>query len=135
MYPQMIFVNLPVKNLDVSRKFFTELGYPVNEQFSDDKTASIVISDAIVVMLLAEERFKEFSTKPLPDSGTSTGAIMCLSAGSREKVDALVDAALAAGGSPAQDPQDHGMMYGRSFLDPDGHHWEVMWMDPAAIEG
>ncbi|MDJ1130970.1 VOC family protein [Streptomyces iconiensis] len=135
MPQQMIFVNLPVKDLEVSKKFFTELGFSFNPQFTDDSCACLVISDTIFSMLLDEKRFADFATKPLPDRAATTGALLCLSAESREKVDELADAALAAGGSTAKEPQDHGMMYGRSFLDPDGHHWEVMWMDPAAIEG
>lgn len=134
-YQQMIFVNLPVKDLAVSKKFFTELGYALNPQFSDENTACVVISDTIIAMLLTEERFADFAVKPVADSGKSTEVLVCLSAESRAKVDELVDAALAAGGSKAKDPQDYGSMYGRSFLDPDGHHWEVMWMDPAVIEG
>ncbi len=86
-------------------------------------------------MLLAEERFTGFSKKPVPDRRKSTGALYAPSVESREAVDAMVHAAVAAGGAHAVDPQDHGFMYGWSFLDPDGHHWEVFWMDPAAIPG
>jgi predicted lactoylglutathione lyase len=128
-----IFVNLPVKELAVSRRFFTALGYTVNEQFSGDNAVSIVISDDIVAMLLAEPFFKTFTTKPLVDATTATEAILCLGVESRAEVDRLVDTALASGGSAANEPQDHGFMYGRSFQDPDGHHWEVVFMDPAAI--
>ncbi|MEV0096660.1 VOC family protein [Streptomyces sp. NPDC050738] len=132
---QMIFVNLPVKDLEVSKAFFTKLGYTVNAQFTDENASSIVISDTIVVMLLKEDFFKTFTTRTIADTATTVESITCLSAESREAVDTLVDTALSAGGSAAQEPQDHGFMYGRSFLDPDGHHWEVMWMDPAAIQG
>lgn len=135
MYQQMIFVNLAVNDLDTSKKFFTELGYTINKQFSDENCASVVISDTIVVMLLAKPRFSEFTSKQIADTSTTVEALLCLSAESRDKVDELADKALASGGSPAGEAQDHGMMYGRSFFDPDGHHWEVMWMDPAAIEG
>ncbi|MFP3987602.1 VOC family protein [Streptomyces sp. E11-3] len=134
-YQQMIFVNLPVKDLDVSKKFFGELGYSFNEQFCDETTACLVISDTIFAMLITEPRFGEFAIKPIADATRSTEVLLCLSAESREKVDELADRALAAGGSPAKDPQDFGQMYGRSFQDPDGHHWEVMWMDPAAVQG
>jgi predicted lactoylglutathione lyase len=130
-----IFVNLPVKELAVSRRFFTALGYTVNEQFSGDNAVSIVISDDIVAMLLAEPFFKTFTTKPLVDATTATEAILCLGVESRAEVDRLVDTALASGGSAANEPQDHGFMYGRSFQDPDGHVWEVVWMDPAAATG
>lgn len=135
MYQQMIFVNLAVNDLDTSKKFFTELGYTINKQFSDENCASVVISDTIVVMLMAKPRFSEFTSKQIADTSTTVEALLCLSAESRDKVDELADKALASGGSPAGEAQDHGMMYGRSFFDPDGHHWEVMWMDPAAIEG
>ncbi|WP_436771766.1 VOC family protein [Yinghuangia sp. YIM S09857] len=131
----MIFVNLPVKDLDKSKKFYSALGYTLNEQFSDDNTASFVISDTIVVMLLKEDKFREFSTKPIADSGAVTEALLCLSADSREDVDRITEIALSSGGSKAKDPQDMGFMYGRSYLDPDGHHWELAYMDPAALEG
>lgn len=134
-YQQMIFLNLPVKDLEASKNFFGKLGYSFNAQFSDDRTASMVISDSIVVMLLEESRFKEFTKKRITDSATSTEALICISAESRAKVDELCDAALAAGASPSGEPQDHGFMYGRSFQDLDGHNWEVVCMDPATIEG
>jgi hypothetical protein len=85
-------------------------------------------------MLLTESKFAEFTTRPLADPTQQTAAIIALSAESREDVDAFADKALDLGGSPAKDPMDYGFMYGRSFLDPDGHHWEVFWMDPAALE-
>ncbi|MEU7277347.1 VOC family protein [Streptomyces sp. NPDC045431] len=133
--PQMIFVNLPVKDLEVSKAFWGKLGYSFNEQFTDENAACLVFSDTIFAMLLTEQRFKDFTKKEIADARTSTEAIIALSADSREKVDELADAALAAGGSPANDPQDYGMMYGRSFQDPDHHLWEVMWMDPSAVQG
>ncbi|MDG4863483.1 VOC family protein [Streptomyces sp. T-3] len=134
-YQQQIFVNLAVQDIEVSKKFFTELGYSFNPQFSDDTTGCLVISDTIFAMLMTQPRFADFATKPVVDSTKSTEVLLCLSAESRAKVDELVDKALAAGGSPAKDPIDFGQMYGRSFQDPDGHHWEVMWMDPAAVQG
>ncbi|MEU8676247.1 VOC family protein [Streptomyces sp. NPDC048560] len=133
--PQMIFVNLPVKDLETTKNFFAKLGYGINPQFSDETAACVVVSDAIFVMLLTEPKFSEFTKKRIADSEKSTEVILCLSADSREKVDELADAALAAGGFPANDPMDYGTMYGRSFQDPDHHVWEVMWMDPAAVEG
>ncbi|MEE1728402.1 VOC family protein [Streptomyces microflavus] len=132
---QMIFVNLPVKDLATSKGFFEKLGYGINPQFSDDKTACVVLSDTIFVMLLTEPRFKDFTKKDIADASRTAEVILALSADSREKVDELADAALAAGGSPAGETQDLGFMYGRSFQDPDHHIWEVMWMDPAAVEG
>ena len=133
--PRMIFVNLPVKDLKASTAFYESLGFSKNSQFSDDNASSMVISDTIHVMLLTEPFFKGFTTKGIADSTTSIEAIIALSADSREAVDELTGKALAAGGQVATDPQDHGVMYSRSFYDLDGHQWEVMWMDPSAIEG
>ena len=135
MYQQMIFVNLAVNDLDVSKKFFTELGYGINEQFSDEHCASIVISDTIVAMIMDKQRYADFTKKEIADSTKTSEVLLALSAESREKVDELVDKALASGGSPSGETQDHGFMYGRAFDDPDGHTWEVMWMDPAAVQG
>ncbi|MFI9624627.1 VOC family protein [Streptomyces sp. NPDC052042] len=130
---QLIFVNLPVKNLETAKTFFGKLGYSCNPQFTDEHTACVVISDSIFVMLLTESRFKDFTKKGIADASATTEVILALSAESREKVDEIADTALASGGSPANEPMDFGHMYGRSFQDPDGHIWEVMWMDPAAI--
>ncbi|MET9935478.1 MULTISPECIES: VOC family protein [unclassified Streptomyces] len=137
MAPQMIFVNLPVKDLDASKAFFEKLGYSFNPQFSDDTAACLVISDTIFAMLLTEKKFKEFTApgKEVSDATKTTEVLITLSAESREKADELADAALAAGGTPAKEPMDMGFMYGRSFTDLDGHHWEVFWMDPAAAQG
>jgi len=134
-YQQMIFVNLPVNDLGASKKFFTELGYTINPQFSDDNAASIVISDTIVAMLLTKPFYATFTQKEIADATKTSEVLVALSAESREKVDELVDKALGAGGSPAGQTQDLGFMYGRSFDDLDGHTWEVVWMDPAAIQG
>jgi predicted lactoylglutathione lyase len=135
MYQQMIFVNLPVNDLDASKKFFTELGYTINPQFSDEKAASVVISDTIFAMLLTKPFYSTFTKKEIADATTTSEVLVCLSAESREKVDELVDRAIAAGGTESGPTQDHGFMYGRSFDDLDGHTWEVMWMDPAAVQG
>ncbi|MFI8398835.1 VOC family protein [Streptomyces sp. NPDC085463] len=134
MAPQMIFVNLPVKDLDASKAFFEKLGYSFNPQFSDDTAACLVISDTIFAMLLTEKKFGEFTApgKEISDATKATEVLITLSAESREKADALADAALAAGGTPAKEPMDMGFMYGRSFTDLDGHHWEVFWIDPSA---
>lgn len=135
MYQQMIFVNLPVNDIDASKKFFTQLGYSINDQFSDESTASVVISDTIVAMLLTKEKYAGFTKKEIVDATKSSEVLLCLSAESREKVDGLVDGAIAAGGSASGETQDYGFMYGRAFDDLDGHTWEVMWMDPAAVQG
>lgn len=133
--PQMIFVNLPVKDLETTKDFFAKLGFGFNPQFSDDSTACLVISDTIFAMLISEPRFKDFTKKETADASRTTEVILALSAESREKVDEMADAALAAGGSPANETQDMGFMYGRSFQDPDHHIWEVVWMDASAVEG
>ncbi|AQW46810.1 MULTISPECIES: VOC family protein [Streptomyces] len=134
MYQQMIFVNLATNDLETSKKFFTELGYSINPQFTTDDCACVVISETIVAMLLTRQRYQDFTNKEIADSTKTSEVLLCLSAESRAKVDELVDKALAAGGAPAGEPQDHGFMYGRSFQDPDGHTWEVVWMDPSAVQ-
>ncbi|MFE2447807.1 VOC family protein [Streptomyces sp. NPDC021218] len=134
MYQQMIFVNLATNDLETSKKFFTELGYSINPQFTTDDCACVVISETIVAMLLTRQRYQDFTNKEIADSTKTSEVLLCLSAESRSKVDELVDKALAAGGAPAGEPQDHGFMYGRSFQDPDGHTWEVVWMDPSAVQ-
>lgn len=135
MYQQMIFVNLATNDVDASKKFFTELGYTINPQFSTDDNACVVISESIVAMLLSKQRYADFTKKEIADSTKTSEVLICLSAESREKVDELVGKAVAAGGTANPDVQDHGYMYGRSFDDLDGHSWEVVWMDPAAVEG
>lgn len=135
MYQQMIFVNLPVNDLDASKAFFTELGYTINPQFSDEKAASVVISDTIIAMLLTKPFYATFTKKEIADATKTSEVLVCLSAESRDKVDELVGRAIAAGGTETGPTQDHGFMYGRAFDDLDGHTWEVMWMDPAAVQG
>ncbi|RIJ70524.1 glyoxalase [Nakamurella silvestris] len=126
---RMIFVNLPVKDLAASRTFYTGLGFGVNEQFSDDNAACIVVSDTIFVMLLKETRFADFITGPMVDGRAGTEVINCLSAESRQEVDDLTAKALAAGGTVWKPTMDEGPMYGTSFTDPDGHVWELLHMD------
>ena len=129
---RMIFVNLPVQDLDRSVAFFRGLGFTFNEQFSDRNATCMEVSDQACVMLLVRPFFATFTTKDVADAAASTEAILAVSARSREEVDTLVDRALELGGAVAKQPSDDGFMYGRSFYDPDGHAWEVMWMDPAA---
>jgi predicted lactoylglutathione lyase len=129
-----MFLNLPVADLPASIAFFTALGFTFDPRFTDETGTCMVVSDQAYVMLLQRERFAEFTTRPVADATQSTEALVCVSAADRADVDAFADAALAAGGTPAKEPMDHGFMYGRSFNDLDGHHWEVMWMDPAAVE-
>lgn len=129
-----IFVNLPVKDLTKSKQFFTKLGYRFNLQFTDEKAACMVISEDIYTMLLTEDFFRSFYNKDICDTRKYTEAMICLSAESKEEVDSLVNKAIAAGGYAPNKPNDQGFMYGWGFVDPDGHIWEVMWMDPAALK-
>ncbi|MCJ1677434.1 VOC family protein [Streptomyces sp. APSN-46.1] len=131
----MIFVNLPVKDLDATKAFWGKLGYSFNPQFSDDRTGCLVISDTIFAMLMTEDRFKDFATKDVADATKTTEVMLALSAESKEKVDEVVGAALAAGGTEPRPAQDLGFMYGRAFEDLEGHVWEYVWMDPAAVQG
>lgn len=132
---RMILINLPVTDLARSVAFYEAVGATRNPQFSDDTAACMVVSDTIFVMLLTHEKFKTFSSRPIADRST-VEALLCLSCESKEAVLAQLDAAVKAGGVPDPTPeQDHGFMYGRSYEDPDGHIWEIMWMDPAAVEG
>ena len=131
---RMIFVNLPVTDLDRSKAFYAGLGFGFNEQFSDDRTASVVISEQIVVMLLTRDRFADFLPGAMGDPSQATSVINALSAESREEADEMLARALASGGKPWQPAQDHGFMYGTSFSDPDGHVWETVWMDPTAVQ-
>ena len=131
---QMIFVNLPVKDLEKSKAFFVHLGYSINPQFTDENAACVVISEHIYAMLLTHPRFKDFTPLEVSDATRSTEVLLCLSCESRGRVDELVARAVAAGGAAHMQPQDHGMMYGHGFTDPDGHIWEVMWMDQTAVQ-
>jgi predicted lactoylglutathione lyase len=132
--PRKVFVNLPVEDLDRSIRFFSELGFTFDPRFTDETATCMVVGEDAFVMLLTRNRFRDFTTKELADAGKVTEAIVAVSADSRAHVDRLADHALAAGGSPANEPMDMDFMYGRSFHDPDGHLWEVFWMDPAALE-
>ena len=129
-----IFVNLSVRNLQKSMAFFSSLGFTFNPKFTDDKAACMIINDTAYVMLLGEEFFRGFTKKKICDTSSSTETLLALSCESRAEVDQLVRKAIDAGGSHAMDPMDHGFMYGWSFYDVDGHHWEVMWMDPQGVQ-
>lgn len=110
--------------------FFTQLGYTFNEQFTDDKAACMVIEENIFAMLITEGYFKTFTNKPVANAHNGTEVIIALSSDSRQDVDELVEMAVKAGGSSDMPVQDHGWMYGRGFVDLDGHMWETIWMDP-----
>jgi uncharacterized protein len=130
---KMIFVNLPVSDLSRATAFYQAIGAVKNEQFSDGTGSCMVFSDTIHAMLLTHEKFMQFSPRKIADTKTSCEVLICVSADSRAEVDDLVGKAQAAGGGVDPCPkQDYGFMYGRSFEDPDGHIWEVMWMDMAA---
>ncbi len=129
-----IFVNLPVRDLQKTMGFFSALGFTYNPQFTDDKAACMIISDKAYVMLLSEPFFKGFTKNELCDTSTHTEALFALSCESRAEVDQMVRKAIDAGGRHAMDPADHGFMYAWSFYDVDGHHWEVLWMDPKAVQ-
>lgn len=129
-----IFVNLAVKDLDRSVAFFKRIGFSFNPQFTDETAACMVITDDIYTMLLTHPKFKEFTKKDVADAHKTTEVLTCLSFDEKDKVDEVVDKAVAAGGREARTPQDHGFMYGRSFDDLDGHIWEIIWMDPDRIE-
>jgi predicted lactoylglutathione lyase len=129
-----IFVNLPVKDLDKSKAFFGKLGYTFNPLFSDDTATCMVISEDIYSMLLTEAKFKSFATKPVVDAHQATEVMIALSQDSRDDVDHMVDTAVKAGGTEPHPARDYGFMYQRSFCDPDGHVWEIFWMDPKAAQ-
>jgi uncharacterized protein len=129
-----LFVNLPVRELERTKTFFAELGFSFNRQFTDDKAACMVLNEDAYVMLVAEPFFRTFTRRELCDTSTHTEGLFALSCGSRAEVDELVGKAIAAGGRHAMEPVDHGFMYGWSFYDLDGHHWEVFWMDPGYIQ-
>lgn len=128
-----IFVNLPVKDLNISKEFFTKIGFSINAQFTDETAACVVISEDIYAMILTHEKFKEFTRKEIADATKTTEVLTCLSTDSKEKVNEMVDKAISAGATEARDPMDYGFMYARSFNDPDGHIWEVMYMDMNAV--
>jgi uncharacterized protein len=129
-----IFVNLPVKDLQQSIKFFTQLGFQFNPQFTDETATCMIVSDNIFVMLLTHEKFKTFTPNAICDATKSTEVLTCLSTQSREKVDEMVRNAIAAGGTTYNEPQDHGFMYAHGFQDLDGHIWELVYMEPNAVD-
>jgi uncharacterized protein len=129
---RMIFVNLAVADVVRSRRFYTGLGFDVDPRFSDERSACVVISPAIAVMLLDRDRFADFVAGPMADPARGTAVINCLSAASPDEVDALLERAASGGGGPWLDPMRCGPMYGGSFTDPDGHVWEVLHMAAGA---
>ncbi|NIJ33562.1 VOC family protein [Sphingomonas oligoaromativorans] len=130
---KLIFINLPVTDLDRSKAFYEAVGATNNPGFTDETAACMVLSETIHVMLLTHDKWRQFTDRPIVDARQQAQVLLCVSEESREAVIAKVDKAAAAGGQPDPTPsQDYGFMFGRSFEDPDGHIWEVMWMDPNA---
>ncbi|MBI3219525.1 MAG: glyoxalase/bleomycin resistance/extradiol dioxygenase family protein [Bacteroidetes bacterium] len=128
-----LFVNLPVKHLSRSMQFFSELGFQFNPQFTDEKAACMIIGENIYAMLLTEPFFQTFTKKEICNAKTHTEVLLAIDASSREEVKAMVDKAIKAGGTHYMDAQDHGWMYQHSFADLDGHQWEILYMDEAAL--
>jgi predicted lactoylglutathione lyase len=129
---KLIFVNLPVSDLARATAFYEAVGAQKNQQFCDHTASCMVFSETIHVMLLTHDKFRQFTPKQIADARTTSEVLICISADSRAAVDEMVDKARAGGKLDPSPKQDHGFMYGRSFEDPDGHIWEVMWMDMAA---
>jgi len=129
-----IVVNLAVRDLKRAKTFFSALGFHYDPKFTDVNAACMAISDDACVRLLAESFFKTFTTREVCDTSQQTEVLVAVSCASRNEVDELVKKAVDAGGRDAMPAQDHGFMYGRSFYDLDGHHWEVLWMEPKAVE-
>lgn len=130
-----IFINLPVANLPQSMDFYSKIGFTNNPVFTDETAACMVLSDEIYVMLLTHSKFAMFTNKKIIDAKTSTGVINSLSFDTLEEVNAMADAALQAGGGEPNPPKDYGFMQQRSFTDPDGNHWEVIYMDMTKFPG
>lgn len=128
-----VFINLPVQDLDKSKAFFAHLGYGFNAQFTNEQAACMVVSETIYVMLLTEPFFKGFTPKAVADGHVTKEVLICLSCDSREAVDTMIRKAVEVGATIPIEPQDHGFMYYHAFEDLDGHHWEIMFMDPAQV--
>lgn len=125
---RMIFVNLPVRNIETTKAFFTALGFSFNPEYSDERTLCMIVEQNIFVMLLQEERFRDFINGDIADATRTTEVLTCLTAESREDIDRMIAKALSSGGREWKPIQDHGFMYTGSFQDPDGHVWELVHM-------
>jgi predicted lactoylglutathione lyase len=130
--PRMMFITLPVSDMARATAFYTALGFSLNEKFSSPNTACVVVSEAISLMLATHGQFRQISPKPLILPSEGATCLFALSCESRAEVDALTEAAMAAGGRSLHDPEDLGFMYSRAFEDPDGNGFGPVWMDPAA---
>ena len=129
-----IFVNLPVRDLDKSMAFFKAIGFSFNPQFTDKTAACMVMNDDIYAMLLTHNKVKEFSKKEIADAHKTTEVLTALAVENKAKVHQLADNALKAGAKETYPPKDYGFMFARSFEDPDGHIWEVFWMNQAHVQ-
>ena len=134
--PKMVFINLPITDLARSTAFYAALGGTKNPKFSDETSACMVFSESIYAMLLTHEKYRNFTSRPIADTHATSAALIALAVDSRDEVNATIDRTVAAGGQADPNPkQDHGFMFGRSVEDPDGHVWEIFWMDPAKSSG
>jgi predicted lactoylglutathione lyase len=131
---RMLLVSIPVADIERSKAFYARLGFSFNPMFTSETAACMLVGEQASVMLLSHETFAQFAKLPMADATTHTLALYCFSVSARDEVDTVAEAALAAGGTEADGPEDHGFMYTRSFFDLDGHGWQVMWMDPAAAQ-
>lgn len=132
--PTGLFINLPVADLDRSKKFYTDIGWTLNPAFTDETAGALSVGDNIYVMILNHENYRRFTNKQIADAAATSAVINALSVDTPEGVDSFVDRAVEAGGVEGI-AQDYGFMRSRSFADPDGHQWEVFWMDPVAASG
>ena len=133
--PRKLFVNIAVSDVQRSITFFEALGFAFNPQFTDASATCMLVGEDAYFMLMVKDRFATFTKRPVGDAQQETSALFAIGVDSRDEVDAMVNKAVAAGGSLAMDPQDHGFMFVRTFYDLDGHHWEVFWMDPNGMPG
>lgn len=131
--PRKLFVSLPVEDLQRTITFYEALGFVFNLQFTDANTTAMLIGEDAYAMFATRERFATLTPRPIADPRAVAGTLLALSAVSRAEVDALVQRAVAAGGTAGSDQQDHGFMYEWSFYDPDGHGWGLFFMDPSVI--
>lgn len=131
---RMLFVNMPVADVERSKAFFASLGFGFDARFTDATAACMPVGEQAYVMLLDHAKFTEFAKLPTADPTTHTLALYCFSVATRDEVDTVAAAAIAAGGAEVDEAEDHGFMYSRSFYDLDGHGWQIMWMDPAALQ-
>lgn len=128
-----MYVNLPVKDVQKTREFWTLLGFSINEQFSDEKAICVIMKeDHIYAMFLKEEFFQTFTDRPIA-KGDTTQTLLAIGVNSREEVDGMVKTAIENGGSKYSEPQDHGWMYQNAFSDLNGHQWEVMFVDMSKL--